>query len=334
MKRPLQTLLLIACCFLVTAVNDASADNTDKEQAQKLLSEGNTLLASGDNNGALAKFEAAYAAYESPSLLLNIGTTLRALGRNAEAANAYAQWVRAKQNPERLAEVEEALAELDQKLGGVRIEINKPGASVTIDGTPVKAELLADVVRLEPGPHVIIAKKSGLSDVTRRVDVSAGAQKTVKIEFDLVAAGTTTGAGSESSSDAGGEESTGTGSEMIDSPAPSAGRGMRFAGLGVAGVGLLSVAVAVKFGLDSKNISNELDEHDGAWTSELLAKEDEGKSAETKMIVFAAVGGVAIAAGATLYVLGHMAGKRAEESIALTPVLSDDTVGWAVSGSF
>ena len=324
----------LALLIVLLGTRSAHADDAGKARAQILLSEGNKLLAGGDNGGALAKFEAAYDAYPSPSLLLNIGTTLRALGRNAEAANAYARWVRAKQNPERLAEVEEALAELDSKVAGLEISVNQPGAVVTVDGKTISTELLKGVVRLEPGRHVVAASKRGFSAAKSEVSISAGKKETVKLELE--AEGRTVASKPLEST-----EPSGMGEEKVSSGGAS-GRGLRIAGLSAAGVGLLSIAIGVKFGLDARSLESELDDEGDRlndaglpWTEAFLDKQAEGDSAEKKFIIFTAVGGAAIVAGGVLYVLGRSAANdESERAVAITPTLGPDSAGWAISGSF
>ena len=125
------------------------------------------------------------------------------------------------------------------------------------------------------------------------------------------------------------------------------GRWWRLGGIASAGVGALSIAVGIKYGLDARRISNELSDHTGPWTEELLAEQADGKSANRKFIIFSAVGGVAIVGGAVLYYLGHERGRSQEaaaedgdaadqddDGITLAPVLSPGGPGLVVGGHF
>ena len=77
--------------------------------------------------------------------------------------------------------------------------------------------------------------------------------------------------------------------EITSSGGGSTGKIMVWSGLGVAVVGAVGIAVGVKFGLDSKSISDELSNNRDPWTAELLAKQDEGKRKERNSLIFTSV---------------------------------------------
>jgi tetratricopeptide (TPR) repeat protein len=125
--------------------------------------------------------------------------------------------------------------------------------------------------------------------------------------------------------------------EEIDvAPSNNSGRAMRWAGVGTAVAGAISVGIGVKFGLDAKRLSDELSENTGPWTPELLAKVSEGESANTKMIVFTALGSAAIVGGGVMFFLGYKSGKAAQddEDLAFMPTVTGDTVGVLMNGRF
>ena len=329
----MKTLITVIATVLTLAAAPASAQpQGDRARAQELLREGNELLDKQQYASALAKFQAAYDAFPSPMLLLNIGTSLRSLGRNAEAANAYARWIRAKTNPQKLAEVEEALRELDKQVARIEIEVSEPGAKVTVDGQSLDAAL--EVVRLEPGSHTISAQKDGFKPATQTIQAAAGQSESITLTLERdptttpdpeqPAAGTEPGAGEPDTT-------------ITQSPEGGSGTVLKIAGISTAAVGLVALGVGVKYGLDAKSINEDLESVDssGAWTPELLAKEDEGKSAEKKLIIFTAVGGAAIIAGGVLSYLGFTTGGDAsEDSLAVAPSIGAESLGWVISGRF
>jgi len=88
---------------------------------------------------------------------------------------------------------------------------------------------------------------------------------------------------------------------------------------GVAGAGV--VAYGVKRGLDAQSISDELSNHEGAWTDAQIARDAEGKSANRQMFIFTAAGAGAVITGAVLFVIGRGAHGRAERSrVEATPL--------------
>lgn len=332
----IKTAALVIFLALATA---SAAHADDKAGAQKLTSEGLALLDQSKPAEALAKFERAYALYASPTLLLNMGTALRALGRHAEAANAYARWIQARTNPQQRAEVEEILQELDAQVGVVTLDIDVSGADVTVDGSSV--EPAGKELRLEPGSHAIVASKGGKT-ARATVQIRPGGNETVSLSLgsdttkpDTPDTGDTgdTNKPPPDISDADPDHEIG-----ITKPAEGGGSGtaLKIAGISTAVVGLVAVGVGVKFGLDAKNINKDLEDVGpmDTWNQELLDKFDEGESAETRFIVFTAVGGAAVIAGGVLSYFGFTSGSSEVDSLALTPAVTGDSAGWVVSGSF
>lgn len=327
--RGLTALLVLATLFPRAWADD---EQTSKQRAQELLTEGNALLASGDNQQALAKFEQAHALFPSPALLLNIGTTLRALGRNAEAANTYARYIGTRQDSTKLEEVTRALAAVD-RLVGVLTVVSRGANLVTVDGRPVAREL-GGVIRVEPGDHAVAATKPGFSPRRREISIAAGERQTVRLELEPVAGPSTT-------------EPTATGpisppaDTSVDRSSNRPGRTLQIAGLSTAGAGVIAVALGIKFGLDASRLNDELEEegqrlatNDEPWSQELFDKEDEGKSAETKMIVFTAIGAAAIATGGVLSYLGWSRNREHDRSLVVAPTVGPDSAGWAIAGEF
>ncbi len=107
------------------------------------------------------------------------------------------------------------------------------------------------------------------------------------------------------------------------------GMGYRMGGLVGVGVGALVAGFGIKQGLDARDIANELSKHEGAWTDAQIARDSEGRSANTKMIVFTSIGaGVAITGG-VFYLIGRGARTRAEQlRIAPTSGGAMASLGW------
>src|SRR6188472_1482615 len=119
--------ILVAVLVLVLAPVLASAQPAstgDRGDAKALMQTGVRLLEAKDYLGALATFKEAYSRYPSAKILLNIGTTLKLLGRDAEAANTYQRYLDSSDaDATRAVEVKQALVELDAKLGRISIQV-------------------------------------------------------------------------------------------------------------------------------------------------------------------------------------------------------------------
>lgn len=145
------------------------------------MQSGVKLLEAKDYLGALAIFKDAYRRFPSAKILLNIGTTLRLLERNAEAANTYQLYLDAKDtDPARRGEVEAALADLDKTVGTVTLTITPPDAEVQLADDWLPAEQ-ARTWRVPPGPLTIHVRAKGYLPSGENVDVAAGEKKPVLV---------------------------------------------------------------------------------------------------------------------------------------------------------
>jgi tetratricopeptide (TPR) repeat protein len=109
---------------------------------------------------------------------------------------------------------------------------------------------------------------------------------------------------------------------------------LRIAGMASAGAGLAAIGVGIVFGLDARNKSELLTNHNGAWTDKLLDLQDKGKASERRMFLFTGLGAAAIATGAVLYYFGSRRSAPADSELQAAPVLTSDTFGLAISGTY
>jgi hypothetical protein len=87
-------------------------------------------------------------------------------------------------------------------------------------------------------------------------------------------------------------------------PPPDRGAALRIAGLSAVGLGAMALLSATAFGVKAKMTSDELGDYHGPWTPEQDDTYRVGERAETMMTISLVVSGVAIAAGAGLYLWG------------------------------
>jgi hypothetical protein len=169
---------------VLLAAGTVQADAKAEREARALFKEANRLLGEKDYVSALDMFRAAYNRWPNAKILLNIGTTLRNLGRDAEAADAYEKYLReGKPDAKRKAEVDAILKELSTKLARLRIEVNEPGARVLVDGKVVGESPQAITLRVEAGTHTIVAEKQGYPAAAATVQISAGQERVVELRL-------------------------------------------------------------------------------------------------------------------------------------------------------
>ena len=140
-------------------------DPKERTVAQALMIEGVKQLQAKAYDQALANFLEAYGRFPSPKILLNIGSTLRDMGRPADAANTYQRYLSdPNTSPDRVAEVKELLLDLDKRLTILTIRVAPRLSTISIDAgsfIPVGSTL---ITRVRPGLHLIRirnADKSG-----------------------------------------------------------------------------------------------------------------------------------------------------------------------------
>jgi len=164
---------LAVALLLVSSV--AHAD--PKADATVLLNDGVTLLKQQDFAAALTKFEEAYATYPSPKIFANLASSLKGLGRLAEAANFEQRYLdEGDPDAKNRRAAEKTLAELDAKLGFVLIVVEPAdGAELRIgDGAWMPVGTLAKW-RVTPGEITVEVRRPGSRPAATRANVKRGA---------------------------------------------------------------------------------------------------------------------------------------------------------------
>jgi len=160
---------------LASAAHAGPGDDTSHQpEAQRLLAEGRALYEQGDYAGALDRFERVNTLVPRAGLILNIGTTLAALGRNVEAANAYQSYLDHPRDDDKLrGRVESALAALDATLGRLTFDV-EAGAELQIGDGAWQAATDIHTWRVEPGTYLVRARHGErTATVTGRVEPGA-----------------------------------------------------------------------------------------------------------------------------------------------------------------
>jgi len=164
---------------------DDEGRRTAKERAQQLMSRGVSLLRRAAYAPALVQFHEAYRLYPSPKLLLNMGTTLRLLGRNAEALDAYDRYRQGKNvDPARLAELKPVVEDLYRRVAGVTVFIDDDAAIARLDGRPLASLDGSRWIWLEPGEHVLLVERSGRPSKIQVLRMEAGDRRNLVIELE------------------------------------------------------------------------------------------------------------------------------------------------------
>ena len=149
---------------LAVITNDPSVptdDPTVRPLAQALMIEGVKQLQAKSYDQALANFLEAYAKFPSPKILLNVASTLRDMGRLADAANTYQRYLLdPATGAERVAEVKELLLRLDEQLTILTVRVFPRGSAVSIDGGPFIPVGATLQTRVRPGIHLVRVRQA------------------------------------------------------------------------------------------------------------------------------------------------------------------------------
>jgi hypothetical protein len=129
--------------------------------------------------GALAEFEAAYAAKATASSLQNIALCLKALYRYAQAAETLDKLLArhaTELGADERAAVEQARDELTGLIGVVQLTTVPADARVLFDGRAVTPEERAQGVRLDVGEHRVEASAPGYAAESKILRIAASRQ--------------------------------------------------------------------------------------------------------------------------------------------------------------
>ncbi len=189
----LRTGTVLLASVLAASTARAQPAEPGKGDARALLQSGLKLFAAKDYLGALSVFETAYARFPSGKILLNIGTTLLKLERNADAANAYQRYLDAKDgDPAKRAEVEKVVADLDRSLGVLEITVEPAEAEVQIGTKSWVAAAEVARYRVDRGTITVRARRVGSVESQQSVRIDAGQKREVALVLAAEPVTTTT----------------------------------------------------------------------------------------------------------------------------------------------
>jgi hypothetical protein len=167
------------------AAPPAATDAATRE-ARERFDRGLKIFNDGDNAGALAEFERAYALIPNAIVLYNIGLVYAAMGRPVESVEALDR-VLASPGPvagDRLTRARQTRDEQAQRIAELSVVTSVP-AAIDVDGVAAGQTPLAAPLKVAGGVHLVGAVAAGYAPIRKSITV-AGAQK-AEVQLDLVA---------------------------------------------------------------------------------------------------------------------------------------------------
>jgi len=282
------------------------AQDSRREEATRLMSEGLKLAEQHDEAGALAKFEAAYHAYPTPNALYNVARERQLLGKNLAAVKDFRDCRKSPLLDPKLATMaDQFIAELEKTTA--RIAVQAPaGSVVSIDGSTVDASGPIDVT---PGSHTVTASALGQSS-TKQVDAPVGQTTGVTLTIEA-----------KSSS-----EPPKTETRSVAFPPPTGA-------IILGGVGIIGLGLGVGFALDSQSKRSDYDNLHCSTVggADCESRRSSIQTASTVSIVSYIAGGALLAGGVVWWIA---APRKTTQSVGLSPFVSHDFAGLTLRGGF
>lgn len=249
----------------------------------------------GDFEAALVEFKRAYELSPNYRVLYNLGQTSRELRDYAGALKSFQQYLKEGGNDvAKRDKVEAWVEELKGKVAKVSVNVNVPGAEITVDDVSVGRSPLKEPVVVNAGKRKVSATLSGYTPMQRYVDLAGTDSKSVDIE--LAPIGSTSGGGDK---DKGGGE-----------PPPPPKKASPAPWIALAGTGVAGILTGVFGGLA---LSAKSDFQKALDTFPGNAKDIEAKRSKTKTFA------------ATADVLGGITGAGAVVTIVLFATTSSSS---------
>lgn len=180
-----------------TAARSARANPEPLQQARAHFKLGVAYFKERNYRGAEIEFRTAYELWPNYKLLYNVAQACVELQEYANAIQYFERYLHdsgTELSPARHDEVQAMIRALQARIANLTVTSNEAGAEIYVDDSRVGTAPLSGALRVSAGRHKLSAQKPGLARVEAIVDVSAGEQRAVRLDFapppELVAAPT------------------------------------------------------------------------------------------------------------------------------------------------
>lgn len=321
---------VIAALVALSLPGSAALAQTDEEKAaaRELAKQGAEAFVAGKHAEALDRMSRAEALVHAPPHLLYIARSQAALGKLVASRETYLKVTREElpaSAPRAFKDAQEQarqeITSIEPRIAQLRIVVEGAGdkkVNVKLDGQPVSPALVGVHRPIDPGKHVVIAYPIGLRPVEKAIELKDGERAEVKLTISASPSEPSTGVPVSSVDDPDaplkGQPPPDTGSKGGGPPI------LGIVGIGVGAVGVAGVVVGAVFLAKRGSLSSQADERfatcnktppcGAAAQAEIKSLDSDAASAGTIGVAGLVAGGVLLAGGATLTVLGFTAKKK------------------------
>ncbi|MFO8071883.1 MAG: PEGA domain-containing protein [Polyangia bacterium] len=339
MKRanPFESVVAVVLgCALILASPGAAAG--DKAEARQHFESGLALLEAEDYAAAASEFEVSVGLYPTRNGLFNLANCYKALHRYGDALEAVARLREefAGRLDERWKkEIATFERTLEAMVGRLAIEVDRPGASIEVDGEPLGESPLAGPLALAPGSHEIVVELEGFAAQRREVRLVSGERLEESFALEREEPGGPPAPAAEPSEEIEPPPEPPEPPEPEEEPSATAIWGWVALGTGLAA----GIGSGVFYGLAGRSAGefdaareeyegaletlgtspsdpDALDSEQSSW-SEMSSASDEMETRQNLGLTFAVVGGALVATGISLLAVGA-GGEEEEPQVELT----------------
>jgi hypothetical protein len=308
--------------------------DTDRAAARVLAVQAIDALNSGKYAEALDLVSRAEQLLHAPTHVLMIGRAQIGLGQLVAAKETLLKLTREELDPKApaafkraQAEGKDELAAIEPKIASLRIDVEGSVPTtfmLEMDGQPVAAALIGVHRPVDPGKHELAVFPQGKSPVKASIELKDGEKREIKLVIPQ---------GPGASAGASGAASPGPSPGDKADAAPGFFTPLRGIGLGAGVLGLGGVAVGAVFlakGSSQQTKADDLANLCGKGCTPqqratIINQDSDAAGSKTIGVIGLVGGGVALAAGVTLIVLGKPKPKPPQAFIA--PWFSGDAAG-------
>jgi hypothetical protein len=321
-RRAAIALSLSLSLLLPAGAAHAQASAEDKAAARALATQGADALKNNKFSEAVDLVTRAEAIVHAPTHLLMIARSYVGLGKLVAAQEAYLKLIRedladtapaAFKNAQQTGK--EELAAIEPRIASLRITIEGPGmkkaSTIKLDDQPVSAALVGVFRPVDPGKHDVTAYPTGGSPVKVQVELKDGEKKDAKLFIPEGPPGSGVPVNPVDNPDAG--------KPPVDTRKDTGGGGfitpLRGAAFGVGGVGVAGVVVGAIFlaqGFSQASHASDVAKNmfhcdlscPPSSKAVLQPLDDAAAQKKTVGVGILAAGGVALAGGVVLFIVG------------------------------
>ncbi len=330
-----------AMCVALGAASVGAQSASDSATAQALFDRGKKQMREGKYAEACAALEESQRIESRSGTALNLADCYEHAGRLASAWSTFleaATLAKATGNTEREHGARERAAALAKRLSNLVIsapsEASTPGLEISRDGQLVGSAQLGLPLPADAGKHTIAAKAPGRkpwqTEVTVQGSASTASVVVPDLEHERAAAPVTAGGPAPDAATAKGPRQSVAASPSEEHEAPGRGDGGVIAAGAVTGVLLAGTVVT------SILYSSKLHSYNGANNKLDSNAADLRSQTKTLGVVnLALLGGTAVAAGITVYLLvrPHSAQEPISAHLELRGMVSPELAGVSLGGS-